>query len=220
MNSKVYSEPLYELHWKKTWHLHFITYLYCHLRVKCPALHHVFCWRSERSRKLLEQNLLECERHGDYRHIIFLLPFTMLKHLSLNFWLVRFGKNTAWGGEYWREKKSFWNSLGKSKYSIFLPNKKWSLKYRPSHHLHIVSPLIIKNQLCAIHAILPWTDAGYYFMNIQFWFHLCFFHLFLHKSVKLDIACPAFLLFIIFITEVSECFKHGAPCCTRCSMHN
>lgn len=118
------------------------------------------------------------------------------------------------------ERKIFLEFFSKSKYAIFFPNKKWSLKYRSSHHLHVASPLIIKNQLCNIHAIVLWSYPGYYFMNIQFWFHLCIFHLFPHKSVKLNTVHPAFLPFIIFITEMSECFKHGAPCCARCSIHN
>lgn len=119
MNSKVYSEPLCELHWEETWHLHFVTYLYYHLRKKCTALHHVSCWRNERSRKLLEQNLLDCERHGEYRHIILLLPFTMLKHLSLNIWLLWSGRNIAWEAEYWREKKNLWNSLANPNMPFF-----------------------------------------------------------------------------------------------------
>lgn len=42
MNSKVYSEPLCELLWEETWHLHFVTNLYYCLRQKCRGLHHVF----------------------------------------------------------------------------------------------------------------------------------------------------------------------------------
>lgn len=130
MNLKVCCDLIYKVHRDETWHLQFVTCIYyCH-KDKRPVLLHVLCWRKERNSKPIsvDQNLLECERHGQYRHIIF--PFTMLKYLSLNVWLQYSPLHIVFLSNHRKARfsyvvKSFWNSSANPNIPICFPNTKF-----------------------------------------------------------------------------------------------